>query len=55
MEYRLKHAKEKMPDIECIDFSKRSAEEQIKEKVPYGALHQTAVSFVAVACNGRER
>lgn len=36
VEYRLKRARDAMPNIETIDFSKRSAEEQIREKLPYG-------------------
>lgn len=39
MEYRLKRAREAMPKIETIDFSKRPAEAQIREKLPHGVQH----------------
>jgi len=38
VEYRLKRAKEAMPNIECINFKDRSIYDQVREKLPYGAL-----------------
>jgi len=36
-EYRLKRAKEAMPQLETINFSKKPTLEQLKELVPHGA------------------
>ena len=40
VEYRLKRARDAMPKVETIDFSKRPAEEQIREKVPQGEQYR---------------
>ena len=37
MEYRLKRAKEAMPNIECINFKERPIYDQVREKLPHGA------------------
>ena len=37
VEYRLKRAKEAMPNIECINFKDRPIYDQVREKLPYGA------------------
>jgi len=38
-EYRLKRAKEAMPQLETINFSKKPTLEQLKELVPHGAYN----------------
>ena len=51
MEYRLKRAKEAMPNVECINFKDRSIYDQVREKLPYGAPSLIHLAVPAHYCS----